>query len=50
MVFDLDETLIHSKRDEDELEYDEVAGHYTDSEPEIYVEIEKPDCGLGRFQ
>lgn len=50
LVFDLDETLIHSKRDEDELEYDEVAGHYTDVEPELYVEMESPDSAYGRFK
>ena len=49
LIFDLDETLIHSKRDEDELEYDELAGHYTDAEPELQVQMESPSSDYGSF-
>ena len=49
MIFDLDETLIHSKRDEDELEFEEMLGHYIEAEPDEWVQMESPTSDYGMF-
>lgn len=42
LIFDLDETLIHSKREEYEDEYDIVAEHYGEAEADVIVQLESP--------
>jgi len=49
LIFDLDETLIHSKRDEDDLEFDEEADQYGENEPDFQVEMEAPNSEFGSF-
>jgi len=50
LIFDLDETLIHSIRDQDEAEFDILAENYDDREPDLWVEMESPSSEYGPFQ
>ena len=49
LIFDLDETLIHSKRDDNELEFDELEEHYN-VEPDLFVQMESPGSEYGMFE
>lgn len=49
LIFDLDETLIHSKRDEDEMEFLDADGQYMDAEPDFFVKMESPTSTYGEF-
>lgn len=48
LIFDMDETLIHSKRDEEELEFDAMAESY-DAEPDFAVQMEATNGEYGMF-
>ena len=50
LIFDLDETLIHSMRDEDELEFPKLNDVYEENEPHLSVEMESPSSDYGKFQ
>lgn len=47
LIFDLDETLIHSLRYEDEADFEELAPNYEDREPDLWVEMELPSSEYG---
>lgn len=49
LIFDLDETLIHSMRDRDELEFDELEMVYEQNEPDMWIQMESPSSDYGSF-
>lgn len=49
LIFDLDETLIHSMRDPDETEDEYLSALYEQYEPDMWIQMESPSSNYGSF-